>query len=374
MSVAAQKILVRGVNWLGDAVMTTPALQRLREANPDAHITLLTHEKLAGLWPGHPSVDAVVTFAAGESLWKVGRRLRHSAFDLAVIFPNSIRSALEVFLAGVPRRIGQAGKGRSILLTHPVPARAASVPMRKRSVSEIRKRVDANLERERFPFAAHHVHHYLHLVGFTGANQTPLAPLLRVSPEEVEAFKQRFPWSGDKPLFGLNPGAEYGPAKRWPAERFVEVAVRLHQATGCDWFILGGASDVTLTDSIVAEIVKRAPSARVTNLAGRTSLRELCVALYACQLLLTNDTGPMHVAAAVGTRVIVPFGSTSPELTGPALTPETKHEMVVGAAACAPCFLRECPIDFRCMQSISVERILAAAGGGDFRTGWTSLM
>src|SRR5437763_2555976 len=133
---AVEKILVRGVNWLGDAVMTTPALQRLREAKPNAHITLLTHEKLADLWREHPSIDATIPFAAGESVFQVASRLRHERFDVAVAFPNSLRSALEVFLARIPKRIGYARNGRSLFLTQALPPRSGALRMHKRSRAE----------------------------------------------------------------------------------------------------------------------------------------------------------------------------------------------------------------------------------------------
>jgi heptosyltransferase-2 len=118
-------------------------------------------------------------------------------------------------------------------------------------------------------------------------------------------------------LLGLNPGAEYGPAKRWPEERFVEAAQRLTAQTDCQWWIFGGGGDVPVAERIAAAIGQD----RAQSLAGKTSLRELCAAMKACSVVLTNDTGPMHVAAAVGTPVVVPFGSTSPELTGRAGPP-----------------------------------------------------
>ena len=165
MSEGTEKILVRGVNWLGDAVMATPALQRLRAAYPEAHITLLTPAKLADLWRGHPSLDAVMTFTGGESAWSVGRRLRAERFSTAVVFPNSPRSALEVFLAQIPQRIGTRGRWRSFFLTQPLPPRPDVVLMRKRTVAEIQRRVETGAARETFPASAHHIHHYLHLVG-----------------------------------------------------------------------------------------------------------------------------------------------------------------------------------------------------------------
>ena len=353
-----EKILIRGVNWLGDAVMTTPALQRLRAARPHAHITLLTHEKLAELWRGHPSIDATISFAASESVFGVARRLRREPFDIAVVFPNSPRSALEVFLAGIPQRIGCARNGRSLLLTRALPPRASALRMHKRSRTEIEQRIARNTARETFPSAAHHVHDYLDVVSALGANPALLPPLLRVSDAEVAAICSRFNWSNDQPLFALNPGAEYGPAKRWPAERFVETAVRLHERAQCRWVIVGGSADRALAGDIAARMAARIGSTNITSVAGDTSLRELCAVLKACALLVTNDTGPMHVGAALGTPVVVLFGSTSPELTGPVFAPGFPHQLIVGDAPCAPCFLRECPIEFRCMKSISVEQVV----------------
>ena len=355
MTPGVEKILVRGVNWLGDAVMTTPALQRLRAAYPEAHITLLSPAKLADLWRGHPSLDAVMTFASGEGAWSVGRRLRAEQFSTAVVFPNSPRSALEVFLARIPRRIGTRGKWRRFFLTEPLPPRPDVVLMRKRTVAEIRRRVDAGAARETFPASAHHIHHYLHLVGALGAETAPLPPLLSVSTDEVTAIRTRLGLAAAQVFFVLNPGAEYGTAKRWPAESFVEAAVRLHQGAGCHWVVTGGGSDRELAGGITKAIGERIGTGKITSVAGDTTLRELCALLRAAALVLTNDTGPMHVAAAVGTPVVVPFGSTAPELTGPVFMPGVSHQLILGTAACAPCFLRECLIDFRCMTSISVE-------------------
>jgi heptosyltransferase-2 len=358
----AEKILVRGVNWLGDAVMTTPALQRLREAKPDAHITLLTPEKLAALWPGHPSLDATLTFNEQDSVFSVAKRLRAERFDTAVVFPNSPRSALEVFLARIPRRVGYARGGRNFLLTQALPPRAGAVKMRKRSVTEVESRIVAKEPRETFPAEAHHVHDYLQLVAAFGANSAPPPPLLHVTDAEVVAARARFKLDGRAPLFALNAGAEYGPAKRWPVDRFVEAAVQLHERSKCHWVILGGRADEELARDLVTRIAARINEHIVTSVAGQTSLRELCAVLKACTLAITNDTGPMHVAAALGTPVVVPFGSTSPELTGPAFVTGSPTALLRGSASCAPCFLRECPIDLRCMKSISVEQVVEAAG------------
>ena len=360
MAEGVEKILVRGVNWLGDAVMTTPALQRLRAARPAAHITLLTPVKFADLWRGHPSLDAVLTFGAGESAWSVGRRLRVERFNTAVVFPNSPRSALETFLARIPQRIGGRGKWRSLFLTVALPPRPGVVLMRKRTEREIQRRIETGVTRETFPSAAHHIHHYLQLVGALGAETAPLPPLLHVGAEEVAAMRARLGLTEGQTYFVLNPGAEYGAAKRWPAESFAEAAVQLHERTGCHWIVTGGAADRELADGLTRQIGGRIGMEKIASVAGETTLRELCALLRTAALVLTNDTGPMHVAAAVGTPVVVPFGSTAPELTGPVCTPAAPHQLILGDAPCAPCFLRECPIDFRCMKGISVARVVTA--------------
>ena len=181
-----------------------------------------------------------------------------------------------------------------------------------------------------------------------------------VTPEEIEAAKKKFGLEKiAAPIFGLNPGAEYGPAKRWPVEKFIAAAKEIQQRTNCIWILFGGKSDAAITEPNRIGNSAIAQSA-ILNLAGKTSLRELMALLKLCRVLLTNDTGPMHVAAALGTPVVVPFGSTSPELTGPGLPGDPRHRLLKSDAPCSPCFLRECPIDFRCMNGISVERVVEA--------------
>jgi heptosyltransferase-2 len=364
-----RRLLVRGVNWLGDAVMTTPALQRLREAHPEARLTLLTPAKLAPLWPGHPDVDAVLAFETGEGVWSVARRLREGAFDCALVLPNSPRSALEVWLAGIPRRVGYARPWRNLLLTERVPPRPGAARMRKRAGRQVRARVRQpcpSVAVQAYPASAHHILDYLHLAAALGASPAPVAPRLVVTREEVAAVRQRFAadpgaWS-HRPLLGLNPGAEYGPAKRWPRERFIEAARTLHRATGCECWVFGGAAERDLAMAVAREIEhgEGIKPGAARSLAGETSLRELCAAFRACDVVLTNDTGPMHVAAAVGTRVVAIFGSTAPELTGPGLPGDSRHRVLRAPVACAPCVRRTCPIDFRCMTGVSVDEVVAA--------------
>ena len=360
-----QRILVRGVNWLGDAVMTTPALQRLRERFPDAEITLLTPEKLKDLWPGHPAVDRVLTFGAKAGVLSIARRLRAERFDLALLFPNSPRSGFEAWLAAVPRRVGGAWPWRDWLLTDVVPPAPGVVKMRKRTVAEIRRLVAAKAPSSKFQAPsleeAHQLHHYLRLVAHLGGNAELLSPKLGLGAGEIAHARQKFDLTEDRLWIGLNAGAEYGPAKRWPKENFIAAARELHARLNCGVVLFGGKGDVPLAEEISHALESlRVPRSALRVLAGTTSLRELVAALACCRALLTNDTGPMHVAAALGVPVVVPFGSTSPELTGPGLPGDPRHHLLQSEATCAPCFLRECPIDFRCMKGIAIERVVAA--------------
>lgn len=341
--------------------MSIPALIRLREANPETYIAILSHEKLADLWRGQAYLDEVITFSTGEGVGALSKRLRTQNFDVGLVFPNSFRSAFEIWLSAIPRRIGYGGRGRTVLLTQRVPHRKQDVPMRKRTVPEIQQLASKHPDRPResFPLSAHQMHHYLHLVGAMHANSAPIVPRIDVTPEEQEALRKKFSIPVNKRVIGLNPGAEYGPAKRWPTERFIETAAGIKNQQGTCWIVFGGPGDLKTAERIETGLRTRG-NTTLLNLAGRTSLRELCTGLSLCETVLTNDTGPMHLAAAVGTRVIVPFGSTSPELTGPGLPGSSTHSILLGEAPCAPCFLRDCPIDFRCMRSIAPERAILA--------------
>jgi heptosyltransferase-2 len=374
-----RRILVRGVNWLGDAVMTTPALLRLREATPGIHITLLSHEKLAGLWAPHPAVDAVVTFSKRDTVWSVARKLRAGRFQTGLTLANSHRSALELWLARIPQRIGYARPGRKFFLTNAVALRANALTMRKRSIGEIKRLVtddsrgadsttpDSHSRTARSADAAakvHQIHDYLHLASALGANPDPLPPLLEVTDREIADARQKFALANDVFWLGLNPGAEYGPAKRWPMDNFLWLAREAAAWPGWGVVVFGGEGDIAITEGIEQQFWKVANQwkfrPRFVNLSGRTSLRELCACLKLCRVLVTNDTGPMHAAAALGTSVVALFGSTSPELTGPGLPGNPRVRMVNSGVPCSPCFRRECPIDFRCMKSIGPLRVVEA--------------
>ena len=320
------RIVVRSSNWLGDAVMTTPAVQAIKRGRPDAHVTVLVKAKLADYWRRIPEVDAVLCIEAKDSVFAVARKLRAGRFDTAVILPNSIRSALEPWLAGIPTRVGYAAKGRGWLLT-------AAFTGKKRKKNTPPQP------------ARHQVYHYLELAEWLGADIG--------TPALADFFPQPAPRKTAAPLkIGLCPGAEYGPAKRWLPERFAQTANAVSAKLDCEWVLFGVNGDAPLGDEITRQL-----TGKHTNLIGKTSLAELMDRLSECAALLTNDTGTMHLAAALGVPVIALFGSTEPQLTAP-LGPG--HRILRHQVECSPCFLRECPLDFRCMEALSVEEAAQA--------------
>ncbi|MEO7949858.1 MAG: lipopolysaccharide heptosyltransferase II [Chthoniobacterales bacterium] len=310
------RIVIRGSNWLGDSVISIPTVRAIKRGRPDAHVTVLAPEKIAAVWRLVPEVDEVISLGK-KSLWSAVKRLRTGPdYDVGILFPNSLRVALELWLAGVPRRVGYAGHGRRWLLNQIVrPAERKGPP-------------------------PHQVEHYL-----------DLARSLGVDAEAGEiALPSRSTRSGGERRIGLCPGAEYGSAKRWLPERFAAVA----NAVGGEWVLFGTAKDLKVGAEIAAAL-----GDNCTNLIGQTTLEQLIDELRKCALLLTNDTGTMHLAALLGVPVVAVFGSTEPSLTGPL---GRGNHVVRQKVECSPCFLRECPLDFRCMNAVSVEEVAAAVG------------
>jgi lipopolysaccharide heptosyltransferase II len=307
------RILIRGSNWLGDSVISVPAVRAIKRGRPDAHVTVMAPKKIAAIWRLVPEVDAVISLGE-KSLWSTVRLLkRESAFDVGIVFPNSLRVALELWLAGVSRRVGYAGHRRRWLLNQIV----------------------RPVEREGPP--PHQVEHYLDLARSLGVD-AKMGEIALASPASAISAAQRI---------GLCPGAEYGPAKRWVAERFARVVA----AVGGEWVLFGIAKDEEVGAQIVA-----ATGSGCLNLIGKTTLEQLIEELRKCRLLLTNDTGTMHLATLLGVPVVAVFGSTEPSLTGPL---GKGNQVVRHHVECSPCFLRECPLDFRCMKAVSVEEVVA---------------
>lgn len=329
-----RKILIRSVNWIGDAVMTTPAIAVIREQFPNAEITILANELVSRLFLHHPGIDNIITFyrhgkhsgVAGRI--RLAKELRSRAFDLAVIFPNSFDSALVPWLAGIPARIGKCSDGRTLLLNG---------------------RYDAAQK----PAVCHEVDYYLHLLQFFGisGSKTPLH--LFTTPEEESRAAALLTEQGiqaDDFLLGINPGASYGSAKRWYPDRFAQVASQLSAKWSAKIVIFGGPGET----AIAADIEKRLEGTAV-NFAGKTSVRELMALIKRCNFLITNDSGPMHIAAAFDVPLVAIFGSTDHTGTSPY---SSKAVVVRSAVECAPCKLRECPTDHRCMLAVSVDDVV----------------
>jgi heptosyltransferase II len=308
------RILIRASNWLGDSVISIPAVRAIKRGRPDAHITVLAPEKIAAVWQLVPEVDFIVSLGK-PSLLGVARMLRcQPRFDAGIVFPNSLRSALELWLGGVPRRVGYAGHQRSWLLNQIVRKRLHDGPPR------------------------HQVEHFLEIARSLGAEAE--AEKIAVAEGRISAPARS--------RFGLCPGAEYGPTKRWLPERFAETAAAL----GGHWVLFGTAKDAEIGTQIVTAL-----GDKCTNLIGQTTLEQLIDELRQCELLLTNDTGTMHLASLLGIPVVAVFGSTEPRLTGPL---GRKSRVVRHQVECSPCFLRECPLDFRCMKAVAVDEAVAA--------------
>ena len=323
--------------------MCEPALRGLRRLFPDAQIALLANPAVADLFAGHPALTSVLIYdskgrhAGLSGKWVLAGQLRRQGFDLAVLFQNAFEAAFLTFLAGVPRRYGYAIDGRSPLLSDPVAA-----PDRRTLV--------------------HQVHYYWDLLKPLGLTGDPTAPELVIFPEEEQAMAGRFAQGGltaSDVVVGINPGSTYGEAKRWLPERFAEVTERLCR-TICESreqqvsvVIFGAKGEERLGQEIAARL-----SSRSLVLSGATTIRELMAAVKRCAMLLTNDTGPMHIASAFQVPVVAIFGPTDWRTTSPF---GEAHAIVRQPVDCAPCLLRECPIDHRCMTGVSVEQVYQAA-------------
>ena len=338
-------IIVRMPNWIGDAVMCLPALMDLRDHLPHARITLLARPTIGGMLSGHPGVDEVMVYSHQfehkglSGLFNLVRLVRKKQFDQAILFQNAFEAAVIAWAAGIPSRIGYATDGRSCLLSK-------SVPRPDRS-------------------AVHHTSYYQRLVkAISHSPGKNRSPQLFLPPEVKGACVRRFPevfFSSDSLLIGINPGSVYGSAKRWMPERFAEVGDTLIERLTGDFpgtplarcVLIGGKGEELLGQNI-ARRMRYEPIV----LSGRTTIQELMGVLTRCSVLITNDTGPMHVAQALGVPVAAVFGSTDPCATGPY---GQSQGVIKASVRCAPCFLRACPIDHRCMTQVSVEQVVDVA-------------
>ncbi|MBN1557513.1 MAG: lipopolysaccharide heptosyltransferase II [Lentisphaerae bacterium] len=282
---ASPRVVVMGTNWLGDSVMSMPALQALKARHPQGRLTLCVKPGLAALWALHDAVDAVIVAEAGmRGTAQAARAVRRCGAGRALVFPNSFRSALIPFAARVPERVGLRGHQRAWMLT-----RVATPP-------------DPAAKR-------HQVWEYLRIAGLDG-DSVPEAPRLRVPPALRETCRADFRLTGEHTWAALLPGAARGPSKRWPAERFAAVGRRFREA-GVRVAVLGTAAEAPLCRRVAEG------AGEALNLAGRTTLPEYAAVLSLCRCAVGNDSGGTHLAAAVGSRVVTVFGLTDPEQTAP---------------------------------------------------------
>ena len=323
------RILIRSSNWLGDAVMSVPAVRAIKNGRPDVHVTIAAPDKIAPMWKLIPEVDAIIPLPEG-SLLPVVRLLRQQMpFDVAILFPNSLRVALESWLSGIPRRVGYRGHCRSWLVNQIVREPRKPGPPEHHSLRFLRIARECGAETER-----------------TSNVQRPTLNVQLSDSDQLSTINHQ-------PLkIGLCPGAEYGPAKRWLPERFAEAAAKITAQSSAQWILLGTKNDAAIGEQIAAAI-----GDHCVNRIGQTTLDQLIDELRRCSLLLTNDTGTMHLAALLGVPVVAVFGSTEPRLTGPL---GNGHTILRHHVECSPCFLRECPIDFRCMKAVSADEVAGA--------------
>lgn len=328
-----QHILVRMPNWLGDFVMATPILTDLRFSWPEAKITALCQGVLGTVIQEDPNVDEILSFKKPKGLFdRKGSKeaicsLRKGDFDLGLLLTNSFSSAYWLWRGGVKHRVGFATHWRSLLLNTAVP-------------------FPANREKQ------HLVLTYKALLEPLGIPLSDTPPCLFLTDKERSEARAKLALHGIIPsdsLIGINPGAAYGSAKCWLPERFRGLTEQLIRYTNLKVVYFGDKAGAPLVDMICDGF----PKERVVNIAAQTTLRELFACIERCSLFLTGDSGPMHVASALGVPLIALFGSTSDVATGPYKGGVVIHKHV----ECSPCYKRTCPIDFRCMKRIETKEV-----------------
>lgn len=337
------KIVVRGTNWVGDAVMTIPAMRELRRVFPDAHIALHTRSWARGIFEDADFIDEILAFDKGKSAFKSvfeqGGILKNKKFDLAVLFPNSFESALTAKLGKIRTRIGYAADRRSFLLTDALP-----VPIWKSAHHEVFYYLNIVLEIEKKYFAA------------TTIEERKPRFDLNVSEKRKTLARKMLAESGvdlSKKIVVFIAGSTNSRAKRWETESYARLNDRIQTEFGANVILIGSKDELDVSTEIAAK-----SNLKLSILTGKTGLAEATAILSVCDLVVSNDTGPAHIAAALGTKTLVVFGPTNPLTTRP--FPENA-EVIYKNVECSPCMLRMCPIDHRCMTRISAEEVFVRA-------------
>jgi heptosyltransferase-2 len=331
-----KRILIRGVNWLGDAVMTMPAIREVRKAYPEAHIALLVKPWVAPVFEKDPNINEIILYEETHKgffgKFRLSSLLRQKKFDMAILLQNAFDAALTVFLAGIPERIGYDRDSRGWMLT-----KAISFKGDDRKI--------------------HHIDYYIELLNKAGINAKPSEPWIYLSLNERIKAREEFR-NLRRPIIGINPGAKFGSAKMWLPDRFALIAKHVIKNLDGSAVIFGGPGEKEIETGILSHLGDDIKE-HILPLAGATSLRELCAYLSECDAMISNDSGPMHVGYALHTPLVAIFGSTSYELTGP---PENSDNTVLSASIpCVPCFERKCPDGtLKCMQAISASDAITA--------------
>jgi len=334
--IQAKRILIRSANWIGDAVMSTPAVHTIRRNFPEAHIGILAKPWVAPVFHANPHADEVLIYDAKGAhkgllgRWRLAGRLRRQNWEMGVVLPNSFESALLFAMARIPFRIGYKTQYRRLLLSHPI---------------VLNRQLKEN---------SHETGHYLRLLELSGLRVEPSGLELYVVPDDkirgADLLRKNGIITGEL-LIGINPGAAFGTAKRWPADRYARLADRLAKQYQGRILIFGGPGERGVAQE-VADAMNHTP----IILSGKTTLGEAIALVDQCPLLVTNDSGLMHIGAALHQPMVAIFGPTNPLTTGPL---SAKAKIIQDPIECSPCLQRECPLGHHgCMENISVERVL----------------
>ncbi|MDL1967144.1 MAG: lipopolysaccharide heptosyltransferase II [Deltaproteobacteria bacterium] len=332
-----KQILICSTNWVGDAIITTPAIRAVRKNFPEAKISLLAKPWVAPIFYNNPYIDNILIYdAAGKhkglsGIPRLSKELRKKKFDLVILLQNAFKAAFIAFGAGIPNRLGYNTDARSLLLTHFI-------------------RLTPALKR------AHQIDYYLGILKGASLKSDGRQLTLVVTDEErkhTEKILAKHGITEKDRLIGINPGAVFGSAKRWFPERYAALSVKLQKYSGARIAIFGGPGEKAL-GQYVSELMEN----HCVNFCGKTSLREAAALIERCQLFITNDSGLMHVAAALDTPQIAIFGSTDYVTTSPS---SSKSQIIRVPVPCSPCLRPDCPVDHRCMKNITIDMVYDAA-------------
>ena len=330
-----RKILVRSPNWIGDTVMMIPSLMALKTTFPYAQITVLAKPWVIPLLENHPSVDKTMIFDKGDGVFASLKELvriivwlRAERFDLAVLFQNAFEAALLASIGKVKYRVGYTTDGRGFLLTHKV-------------------------KRDQHVLLVHQVEYFLSLIEAMDWHVEEREPIIYVNDEDGRSGSLMVSSMGIEDtsfIFGINPGAEYGSAKRWPEERFAVIGEWAAKRWDAKVVIFGSSSEA----EIAAKVANLMHTANPVNLCGHTTLGQAMALIKRCNFFLTNDSGLMHIAAAFNIPLVAIFGPTDHVVTSPM---SNNARIIRHSINCSPCLKEVCPSDHRCMLSIEPEEV-----------------